>query len=323
MSRGAAEVADMAAPVEPANPAALANRANRANRAELANPAELVESAAPAERAEPPSAGAAGQPDGVRVRTVEVNGRPCRVWEKGEGERVGYLAGIGGLARWTPFLDRLAERRRVIAPSVPGFPGAEGHDLLDTQLDWVLAAQDLLEAAGLEGADLVGVSVGAALAADAAACARGLVGRLALVGPLGMFDEAEPVADVWAQRPGDLPALVCSDPERFSAATAAPPGEDPVEAEVLQLRANEAAARLLWPLSDTRLARRLPRIRGPVLLLWGEEDRVVPFGYAERFAAALGGESRIERIPGAGHLADLDAPDDAARRVLAFLDGRA
>ena len=259
-------------------------------------------------------------PAGVSTRTVEVNGRPCRVWEKGEGEPVGYLAGVGGLARWTPFLDRLAERRRVIAPSVPGFPGAQGHDLLDTQLDWILATEDLLEAAGLAGADLIGTSVGAALAADVAACARGMVRRLVLAGPLGVFDEAEPIADVWALRPGELPGVVCADPASFQAAVTAPEGDDPVEAEVLQLRAHEAAARLLWPLSDTGLAKRLPRIRGPVMLVWGEEDRVVPFGYARRYADALGGETRIERVPGAGHLADLDAPDEVARRVLAFLE---
>ena len=265
----------------------------------------------------PAGTGAAG----VSTRMVEVNGRSCRVWEKGSGEPVGYLAGIGGLARWTPFLDRLAERRRVIVPSVPGFPGAEGHDLLDTQLDWILAVQDLLEAARLAGADLVASSVGAALAADVAACARGIVRRLVLIGPLGVFDEAEPIVDVWAQRPGDLPGVVCADPERFEAAVAAPEGEDPVEAEVLLLRAHEAAARLLWPLSDTGLAKRLPRIRGKVMLVWGEADQVVPFGYARRFADAIAGETRIARVPDAGHLSDLDAPDEVARRVLDFLGG--
>ena len=109
--------------------------------------------------------------------------------------------------------------------------------------------------------------------------------------------------------------------ERFRAAVAAPEGEDPIEAEVLLLRAHEAAARLLWPLSDTGLAKRLPEDpRTAVMLVWGEADRVVPFGYADRFASALGGEARIERVPGAGHLAELDAPDEVARRVLAFLE---
>ena len=285
-----------------------------AGAATAATAGETTEAAAAA--ASTASAASAG----VGTRSVEVNGRTCRVWEKGAGEPVGFLAGIGGLARWTPFLDRLAEARRVVVPSLPGFPGAEGHDLLDTQLDWILAVQDLLEAAGLAGADLVGVSVGAALAADAAACRPDLARRLVLIGPLGVFDEAEPVADVWAQRPGDLPRMVCADPDRFQAAVSAPEGEDPIEAEVLLLRAHEAAARLLWPLSDTGLAKRLPRIRVPVLLVWGEGDRVVPFGYARRYADALGGKTRIERVPDSGHLAELDAPEEVAHRVLAFLD---
>ena len=85
-------------------------------------------------------------------RTVEVNGRPCRVWEAGEGEPLGYLAGLGGLPKWPPILDKLAEKRRVIAPSLPGYPGSLGHDLLDNQFDWALAAEALLRGAGLEGA---------------------------------------------------------------------------------------------------------------------------------------------------------------------------
>ena len=60
----------------------------------------------------------------------------------------------------------------MIAPSLPGFPGATGHDRLDDLPDWLAATLDLLEASGLEGADLVGASVGGALAAEVAAFSR-------------------------------------------------------------------------------------------------------------------------------------------------------
>ena len=45
---------------------------------------------------------------------------------------LGILAGHHGAPRWSPFLARLAERRRVVVPSLPGFPGATGHDRLPT-----------------------------------------------------------------------------------------------------------------------------------------------------------------------------------------------
>lgn len=63
---------------------------------------------------------------GLDERRVEVNGQACRVWELGRGPRVGYLAGLGGLRRPSPFLLRLAEQRRVVVPSIPGFPGLVG-----------------------------------------------------------------------------------------------------------------------------------------------------------------------------------------------------
>ena len=40
---------------------------------------------------------------------IDINGFATRVWRKGTGPRIGFLAGYGGLPRWVPFLDRLAE----------------------------------------------------------------------------------------------------------------------------------------------------------------------------------------------------------------------
>ena len=95
--------------------------------------------------------------------TVEVNGFPCRVWTKGSGPKLGFLAGFGGLPRWVPFLDELARTRTVIVPSLPGYPGGGlGHTVLDTHIDWVLAVRQIIEKAWLAGADLLGASVGAA-----------------------------------------------------------------------------------------------------------------------------------------------------------------
>jgi pimeloyl-ACP methyl ester carboxylesterase len=59
-------------------------------------------------------------------------------------------------------------------------------------------------------------------------------------------------------------------------------------------------------------------VRAPTLLLWGESDRVIPRSYADRFAKLLGGASEIRIVPGAGHMAELDAPDAVARETLEF-----
>jgi pimeloyl-ACP methyl ester carboxylesterase len=257
--------------------------------------------------------------NGPTERSVAVGGQRFRVWEKGEGERLGFLGGLRGLPRWPAFLDRLAEHRRVVAPSLPGFPGGAGIDRLDDLADWVTATLDVLEESGLSGADLVGASVGATLCAEAAAFSRGVARRLVLIAPLGLFDEGEPVADLWAQRLSELPGLLAACPEKLAAFLEQPPETDPVEWQIVLTRANEAAARLLWPTCDCGLSRRLHRIGVPTLLIHGSRDRVLPASYAKRFAAGISGWAEIRSIEGAGHMAEIDQPDAVADAILRFV----
>jgi pimeloyl-ACP methyl ester carboxylesterase len=252
-------------------------------------------------------------------RSITVNGKPCRVWEKGTGAPVGYLAGLLGLPKWTPFLDKLAARRRVIVPSIPGFSGALGHDQLDTHLDWIATALDLVEGAGLVRADLIGASVGGTLAAEVAAIAPTYVKKLVLLAPFGIYDEREPVLDVFAQAPGVMPGIACAQAGRVAELLEQPKDLDPIEWQVAQVRAQEAAARLLWPTSDTGIAKRLHRIQAPTLLIWGSRDAVIPASYAKRFADGIRAGTQVRSIDGAGHLVDLDAPDAVAEAVLGFL----
>ena len=181
-----------------------------------------------------------------KTTTVDVNGHPCRVWTKGSGPKIGFLAGFGGLPRWIPFLDRLADSRTVIVPSMPGFPGATGHNILDTHLDWLVATRTLLEKSGLDGADLAGSSVGASFVAEIAALWPQSVKRIAMIAPFGLFDEKDPATDVWAQRADDVPGLLCANGEIYKEMKAMPAGANSVEWPIEQTRAAEAAARIFW-----------------------------------------------------------------------------
>ncbi len=251
--------------------------------------------------------------------SVEVNGFPCRVWRKGSGPTFGFLAGFGGQPRWTPFLDRLAEKRTVVVPSLPGYPGATGHNVLDTHLDWVVAVRQLVEAVGLDGCDLVGSSVGGSFAAEMAALWPASVKRLVLIAPFGLFDADNPATDPWAQRADQVAGLMCADPAIWTEMVAVPEGANSAEWPIEMVRASEAAARVFWPLGDTRLAKRLPLIKAPTLVLWGAQDHILPPAYGATIARAIKGRSESRAIEGAGHLAHLDQPDSTAKAVLDWL----
>jgi pimeloyl-ACP methyl ester carboxylesterase len=251
-----------------------------------------------------------------KTETVDVNGHACRVWKKGSGPKLGFLAGFGGLPRWVPFLDRLAEKREVVVPSLPGFPGATGHTLLDNHLDWLIAVRQLLGKAGLDGADLAGSSAGGSFVAEMAALWPRSVRKIVLAAPFGLYDAKDPPTDVWAQKADNVAGLLTADAEIYKEMKAVPAGANSVEWPIEQVRASEAAARIFWPLGNTRLHKRLPMIQAPTLILWGEQDRVMPLSYADWIKGSIQGQSEVRIIAEAGHLAELDQPEAVANAII-------
>lgn len=258
---------------------------------------------------------------GVKETHVDTPLGKTRVWTKGKGKPVCFLAGIGGPKKWTPFLDKLAESRKVIVPSLPGYPGGAPAESLDSLMDWILASCDVVEAAGCLDADLVGASVGGTLAAEIAAFWPDNVRRLALIAPFGIYDEEHPVADIFAQRPGAMVNVLSHKPQDLAGHMAPPEGYDPAEWEVENLRANIATAAIIWPLGNTKIAERLWRIKAPSLIVWGEQDAVMAPSYAQHFRSRIGKHAKSKLIRNAGHMAEFDQPAAVARAIEGFLKG--
>ena len=60
-------------------------------------------------------------------------------------------------------------------------------------------------------------------------------------------------------------------------------------------------------------------VRAPALVVWGDDDKVVPRSAGERYAKALR-EARLEIVRAAGHCVDMEQPDALARLVTPFLE---
>ena len=61
-----------------------------------------------------------------------------------------------------------------------------------------------------------------------------------------------------------------------------------------------------------RLAHLLGGVRTPALVVWGDDDRIVPRSAADAYMRALP-SARLEIVPACGHLVDMEKPDELAR----------
>jgi pimeloyl-ACP methyl ester carboxylesterase len=240
------------------------------------------------------------------------------LYEGGDGPPLLWLHGLGGVDPSDPVLSGLAEHYSVIAPLAPGFRDLAELDEIDDIHDLAIYYDDVLDALGLDEAVIGGHSFGAMVAAELAAHYPHRASQLVLVSPFGLWDDARPVADLFALTAGQMPDLLYVDPSKAPSAPGSPNGQPDIEALVALAQSMTTLAKFMWPIPERGLARRLPRITAPTLVVYGAEDKFVPPSYAEDFVAALGSASST-LVDGAGHMAPIEAPGQVLSVISEFL----
>jgi pimeloyl-ACP methyl ester carboxylesterase len=240
------------------------------------------------------------------------------VREEGTGDPLLYLHGMQGAG--DPLIEGLAKQHRVIAPVHPGFGASTGDEHLLDIHDLIYYYLDYMDAEGLRDLPIVGHSLGGMFAAELAAVQPGRFTHVVLIDPLGMWNAAYPVPDFFVASPTDVADMMYHDPASSAAraALSIPANEGDVAAMLERVKAQRVAAKYLWPLPNKGLSRRLHRISAPTLLVWGESDGLSPTPYAKDFQRLIRG-SRIEMIPEAGHLPQVEQPEATVNCIEAFL----
>jgi pimeloyl-ACP methyl ester carboxylesterase len=251
-----------------------------------------------------------------------INGVAVECVDKGRGRPLLFLHPGIGLDPKAPVLDRLAERARVIAPSHPGFGGSEQPRSFTTIDDLAYFYLDLMDELKLTDTIVVGVSIGAWIAAEIAVKSTARLSHLVLANAVGIKPgdrETRDIADIFAVTEPELNALAYSEPK-----SAARDYTAMAEADLrLIARNREATARYAWSpyMHNPKLTHRLHRIRIPTLFLWGTDDRILSESYGRAYCAAIPG-ARFETIARAGHFPHVEQPEEFARKIFAFIEGQ-
>ncbi len=258
----------------------------------------------------------------IAAQHLQLDGVDLEYYQAGDGPALLFLHGFLELPGWYAVHDRLAQRFHVIAPSHPGFAGSSRPDWLASVEDLALFYLDLTDHFGLSPAHVVGHSLGGWIAAQMSVFEPSRVSKLVLADAVGLPAPGGPVrqpggsiTDWLVLEPEVLRPLAWHDPTTGSLLKL--PGEDATSDEELIaiLKNREAATVYGWKpfFYSPRLAHWLHRITAPMLVIWGEHDRVVPRAISEAYGKPL------TIVEGAAHLPHLEQPDQFTRLVADFL----
>lgn len=249
---------------------------------------------------------------------IEVQGIVTHLFEGGSptAPPVLYLHGthLGNL--WLEYHQLLARDLHVFAPDIPGFGLTERPDWMRDMSDYILYFRDLLDALDLQQVSLVGHSLGGWMVAEIAVWYPERVRRLVLSNAAGIRVKGSPIANMFAMNPQEVVAACFDNPA--AALPLMPPALN-TDYFVKMYQERTTLASLAWnPHFDPKLAFRLQRLHVPTLIVWGENDRLIPSVYGTTLHELIPG-SRLVMLEGTGHMPMFEMAEVWAEAIQNFL----
>jgi pimeloyl-ACP methyl ester carboxylesterase len=268
-------------------------------------------------------------------RWVTVAGNPVNAIDMGEGPAIVFVHGLSGSwPNWLEQLPSFARDHRVIAMDLPGFGHSPMPDERITISAYARILDSLLETLGVSAATVVGNSMGGFVSTELAIAFPQRVERLVLISAAGIstyrhrdVERIEPylrrLAPILAAYTGFTAAqsdwvsrrrglrnltlgMIARHPGRLPA---------PLAAEQLRGAGKPGFMQALRANIDYPVRERLPEIACPTLIVWGEDDKVIPVADASVFEELIP-NSRKVIFKDTGHVAMLERPA-AFNRLLA------
>lgn len=230
-----------------------------------------------------------------------------------------FLHGVGSdKSVWKPQLEHFGKSRPAVAIDYPGYdeselkPGA-------TRDDFARAALAAMDAMSIGYAHICGLSLGGVVAIAMHHLAPNRCSSLILADTFAVHPDGRAIYDRSIAGSRDLPAMA----EARVDVLLAQPADPTVRSDVVETmsRIDPAAYRIgaeaVWLADQTE---RAAAIRVPTLVICGSEDKVTPPALSHDLAALIP-DARYVEIAGAGHLANIEKPNEFNRAIEEFIDG--
>ena len=257
-------------------------------------------------------------------KSIKINNNKIRYLEGGNSENILLLLhGLGASAeRWEYVIPLFAKKFRVIVPDIIGF-GYSDKPMVDYTIDYFTEfIYKFVTKIGINELNIIGSSFGGQIATEFIINHNVSVKKLVLVSPSGTMKHSTPALDAYisaALYPNNDSALnafqVMSGRKKIN--------EKIVSGfmERMQLpNAKRAFMSTLLELTNSEITiKKLKLITIPTLIVWGENDPVIPIKYAQSFVSAIN-DCRFYKMVGCGHTPYVEKPEKFFEIMSNFLN---
>lgn len=253
--------------------------------------------------------------------TIHVGGIDLKIIKGGSGRPLLVLHEELGHPGWLSWHSALSKNHQLHVPVHPGFGALP-------RADWVSSVRDLagfysrvLSDLEVGAVDVIGFSLGGWVAAEMAAACTDKFRRMVLVAPTGIRPGEGEILDMFVLTARTYLDASVHDAENTPEFATLYGGEATPEQFETWEDARAESARLAWKpyMHNPSLAPLLEGVRGlPTLLIWGQEDKVVPVSAGQIYNRSIAG-SELAVMENCGHRPESEKPEQFISWVQNFL----
>jgi 2-hydroxy-6-oxonona-2,4-dienedioate hydrolase len=261
----------------------------------------------------------------MNEKFLTIDGNKIRYLESGEGdEYVVLIHGLGASAeRWELVIPELSRHYQVIVPDLIGF-GYSDKPLVDYTTEFFTDfLSGFLDKLKIKKTNIIGSSLGGQITAEFTSNNQDIVENLVLVSPSGIMKHSTPALDAYVLAALYPDSEGAKNAFQLMAGSRQQVNQRIVEEFVVRMKLPNAKMAFMSTLLGLKnaeiITKSLMKIKIPTLIIWGEDDPVIPIKYADEFVSSIQ-DCRFYMMDNCGHTPYVDDPSRFTKLVLDFLE---
>ncbi len=246
--------------------------------------------------------------------TTKLNDHTVRYLDSNSNKQpVILLHGLGGCSdKWKSVIDILSASYRVIAPDIIGYGQSDKPVVNYTPTYMVSFVKKFITAIDIENPHIVGASLGGQVAVQFAARYKQYMSKLVLVSPAGIMKRSTPALDQYIMAALYPRESSVSHALQLMEGSERPPSKTLIQLFMTNMKRPNAKMAFMSSLlcfkNSNTIHRHLKKVTTPTLLVWGDDDPIIPVSYAGKFTSVLP-NCTFTTIPNCGHTPYVQYPE--------------